>query len=254
MKKNVGILLLILFLFTSGCKNVQTKNSLQSDNTSVSTKSLENNRMMAVVEKYNESVFRNDWEVVRENLTGRALKNFELNSKKYANNTVFISQKNSVETGSEEFGIIKSSVDFEIIQASGERVLSREWFQFLLVKEEIWKIAKLDEIRPDLSMNSNISQEESSIFKILENFLRLSSQGKILEASKYLTGKNLLNAEKYKLSSMPQNTFQKNEIKILGMNKDECIARAKYQINGKSNDAIFHMVKIKGVWLINEQL
>lgn len=246
----VGVVILLTVTSLVGCSMNSTNNK---DDDIKNEVEVERDSVLDVVKVYNKLVFKKDWKEARKLLTGTALKNFDIQSKEYESNSVLLSQINETLVMGKKFSMVKSKIDYRMIMKDTTNVFSRQWVRIGLIKDKEWKIAFVEESKSDYTGNSH-GKNDTIVVERLEMFLKNSAEGNMDEASKLLSGKSRINAEKYKLKSFPKNEYKTIDINVLENFGDECLVNAKYLINGKQNEAMFHMVLIQDKWLINEQI
>ena len=252
MKKIVMALVLLIILV--GCRN-----NSPAENT-ISKKEVINKKFsqpIKVVEEYNKAISSRDWDKAREYLDGQAKKTFEINVKKYKNSANLLSQNSLVETEGEKFCIIKTEIDFEILKEKDKKVLPRRWVRNYLKKSQNWKIVKIEELQTQYpqSLKSDDNTNENKIIKdTVNNFIKYSIEGNIENASIYLTGNLLNNAEKYKINHIPKAKLHKINVTIIGGTYKAKFVEADYTVDDRDLKVMFHLVKIKDSWLINNYI
>jgi len=252
MKKIVMALVLLIILV--GCRN-----NSPAENT-ISKKEVINKKFsqpIKVVEEYNKAISSRDWDKAREYLDGQAKKTFEINVKKYKNSANLLSQNSLVETEGEKFCIIKTEIDFEILKEKDKKVLTRRWVRNYLKKSQNWKIVKIEELQTQYpqSLKSDDNTNENKIIKdTVNNFIKYSIEGNIENASIYLTGNLLNNAEKYKINHIPKAKLHKINVTIIGGTYKAKFVEADYTVDDRDLKVMFHLVKIKDSWLINNYI
>ena len=247
MKKIIVSLISIVLIF-SGC-NIKKEVGIEFVK--------ENETPIKIVEEYNRAVFTKDWDKAKSFLGGYAAKAFEINVGKYKNSSILIGQSNYIETSCETLSIIESKVDLDIIKENNQRMLSRKWIRYYLSKSDNWKIIKAEDSQEKYPKDINITKnddENKLITDIVRKFITYSVEGNINEASKYLSENLLNNAEKYKIDQMPKLKLGEVKVNIIGRSDEDCFADAKYFVDNKEINGVFHLIKIKGTWLINNQI
>lgn len=245
---------LVLLIILVGCRN-----NSPAENT-ISKKEVINKKFsqpIKVVEEYNKAISSRDWDKAREYLDGQAKKTFEINVKKYKNSANLLSQNSLVETEGEKFCIIKTEIDFEILKEKDKKVLTRRWVRNYLKKSQNWKIVKIEELQTQYpqSLKSDDNTNENKIIKdTVNNFIKYSIEGNIENASIYLTGNLLNNAEKYKINHIPKAKLHKINVTIIGGTYKAKFVEADYTVDDRDLKVMFHLVKIKDSWLINNYI
>ncbi len=243
--------LCIVFILLSGC---------MKNNTSVGTKSEDSqaagtgNDVIKVVEEYNKAIAARDWNKTGDYLDGQAAKAFAINKNRYKNSSNVLEQENIIETKGESFSIVRSRVDMEILMKNDKKSLTRKWMRYYLRNVNTWKIIKAEELEPQypnsIKLNDNLQQNET-VKEVVLNFIKFSVDHNINEASKYLTGNLLNTAEEYGIKSAPKAKLGKIDVNILGGSDNEMFVDASYSVDNKDLRMIFHVMKIKNTWLIN---
>lgn len=246
------LLLCILILIVSGCAGRSTDNDVL--NKQVITEKESTAEPIDTIERYNKAVSEGNWDKAKTWLDGQAKKTFEANLKQYKNTTSLLQQENQFETKGEEFCIVKSKVDLEIKSNTGSKLI-RKWMRYFLVKRTVWKIVKAEEMQFQYPQNISIPQNpdnDKEAVDTVKTFVKYSVQGDIEKASMYLSGNLLNRAEKYKINDIPGTKLDSIDVKVLGESEDEKFVFAEYTAGEKKLNALFHLIRIKDHWLINE--
>lgn len=244
MRKKAMVFIIIICISISGCS---LKKQTETDE----------NDVLKVVENYNTAIYSNDWNSAEKLIDGYAKTAFAINRAKYSNNAKLISQKNVIETSGKSLCIVSSKIDSELTSNGQQVNPSRRWIRYFLKKNNEWKIVKVEEQNPTYpKIISEVSDENEIILikNVVGNFIKYSAEGNISEASKLLTGNLLENAQKYKIDTMPKSDLKNLEVLILGYYDDEVFVDTNYAINGKRINSLFHLIKIKGTWLISDKV
>lgn len=245
------ILIGVLLVVFSGCNKQSTKTA---NNLLQETECLE---QINVVTNYNNTLFSGNYGLAITYLDGQAKKIFTLNLKKYTNTSNLLSQDYQIETNNRNFCIVKSKLDMELLKPDKTKVLQREWIRYFLVKNGDWKIVKIEKLPVQYSflMKEPGGDEEDKLAEnTVKNFIASCAAGNIKQASLLLSGELLENSEKYKVNNIPKSELKAVSTKVLGGGKESKVISADYILDNRNLKVIYHLIKVNGVWLINDQI
>jgi len=245
MKKTIIFMLIILILI-SGCK---------SRTVIIDKDEKTNENIVKIVELYNNAIFSKDWNNVEIFLSGGALRAFQSNYKNYDKSSILLQQYNEYVLGEELFVIVDSKIDYQMIGINKEKVLTSKWVRYYLEYEEVWKITKMEEIPYKYSKKVKISENEFEdvTTQVIRDFISASVEADIKKASKYLSGRLLIESEKFRIDSFPKSSIKVIETLTLACFENEQIIKAKYELeNNQKINLNFRVINIGGIWLIDE--